>query len=477
LLGDSSVTVHDVRQDSRRIEPGDLFVARAGSRANGLDYVADAVRRGASAVLAESGAKLEGVPVPVVEVKNLRLAVALASEAVHGHPTRSLRVVAVTGTNGKTTTVSLVQQAIDMAGGRAARIGTLGFAFGSDSWEGTLTTPEADDISRFAAQVRAAGATHLVLEASSHALDQQRVDGLSHEVAAFTNLTQDHLDYHPSMELYAQAKERLFLELAPTSAVLNLDDPRGRLIAQRTRARAISYGSAPEADFWPRDVRVDAQGIQGRIVSPAGEVTLESRLVGWHNLQNLLCALGILYALGLELEPAARALGAMAGVPGRLERCDQPGDDILVLVDYAHTPDALERALAAVRGLTSGQLICVFGCGGDRDPGKRPQMGHAVGRAADLAIISNDNPRTEDPTAIARAIEPGVAAHGIPYQVILDRCQAIQRAVSVARPGDVVLIAGKGHEPYQIFGTSKRPFDDRLQARHALALRRSQGAA
>jgi UDP-N-acetylmuramoyl-L-alanyl-D-glutamate--2,6-diaminopimelate ligase len=236
----------------------------------------------------------------------------------------------------------------------------------------------------------------------------------------------------------------------------------------------IGYGRSPEAAVRPLGVRLDARGIEGRIALPRGEVTLGSRLVGEHNLQNLLCTLGIVSALELDPGAAARALGQAPGVPGRLERCDGPGDDLLVLVDYAHTPDALRRALEAVRGLTEAEVICVFGCGGDRDPDKRPKMGDAVGRGANRAIVTNDNPRTEEPARIAQAIEAGLGARRIPYQVILDRSLAIQQAIATARAGDVVLIAGKGHEPYQIFGTTKRPFDDRVEARRALALRRGE---
>jgi UDP-N-acetylmuramoyl-L-alanyl-D-glutamate--2,6-diaminopimelate ligase len=316
-----------------------------------------------------------------------------------------------------------------------------------------------------------------VMEASSHALEQYRVHAMSYEVAAFTNLTQDHLDYHPSMQAYAAAKERLFSELEPRVAVVNLDDEEGRRIAALAPGRVIGYGRAHDAGVRPVGVRLDARGIEGRIAVPAGEVTLGSRLVGEHNLQNLLCTLGIVSALGLDLPTAARALGEAPGVPGRLERCDSPGDDLLVLVDYAHTPDALRRALQAVRGLTEAEVICVFGCGGDRDPDKRPKMGDAVGRGANRAIITNDNPRTEDPERIAQAIEVGLRAHRIPYQIVLDRSVAIEQAVGTARPGDVVLIAGKGHEPYQIFGTTKRPFDDRIEARRCLALRRGESRA
>jgi UDP-N-acetylmuramoyl-L-alanyl-D-glutamate--2,6-diaminopimelate ligase len=312
------------------------------------------------------------------------------------------------------------------------------------------------------------------MEASSHALVQTRVEALSFAVAAFTNLTQDHLDFHGSMDAYAAAKLRLFTELAPRASVVNVDDAFGETIAKRAAGRVLTVSQHPGADVHARSVSFGPRGISARVVLPSGEVELETRLVGAHNLDNLLLALAIVEALGLDPAPAARGFALAAQVPGRLERCDAPEDDVLVLVDYAHTPDALERALAAARPLTTGTLVCVFGCGGDRDAGKRPKMGDAVGRGADRAIVTNDNPRSEDPRAIADAIVAGLAPHAIPHEVELDRALAIERAIAGASPGDVVLIAGKGHEPYQIVGTERRAFDDRTEARGALARRRER---
>lgn len=473
LSAGGDVVVGDVRHDSRQVRRGDVFVARRGGRASGLSFIEDAIARGASALVLERGVP-ERFDVPVIEVEDVRLALALAAEAAHGHPTRRLSVVGLTGTNGKTTTAWLVQHALAGAGARPARLGTLGYDFAGDRADSPLTTPEADDISRLAARVVARGGTHLVMEASSHALSQARVDAVHFAVAAFTNLTQDHLDYHDSMESYAAAKLRLFTDLEPDASVLNVDDETGARFAALSRGRVIRVGRKADADVRPLDVELDARGIHGRIRLPSGEVDIASRLVGEHNLDNLLLTLAIIEALELPVGRAAEALALCPAVPGRLERCDVPVDDVLALVDYAHTPDALSRALAAVRGLGSGRVICVFGCGGDRDPDKRPLMGDAVGRGADYAIISNDNPRSEEPEAIAQAIEPGLAAHGIPYETILDRARAIERAVDLAEPRDVVLVAGKGHEPYQILGDVTRRFDDRVEVRRALALRRER---
>ncbi|MBN2195424.1 MAG: UDP-N-acetylmuramoyl-L-alanyl-D-glutamate--2,6-diaminopimelate ligase [Polyangiaceae bacterium] len=467
------VVVRDLRQDSREVRPGDLFAARSGVATSGIAFVGDAIGHGACAVMVERGANIESVGVPVLSVTSIRSAIGLAAEVVHGYPSRTLGGVAITGTNGKTTTAWLVERAIRGSGGQAARLGTVGFALGDETWESCLTTPEPDMVSRFLARAREAGATHFVMEASSHALAQGRIDALRLRVAAFSNLTQDHLDFHGNMGEYAGKKARLFTELDPLSSVINVDDGFGRELASRARGRVSRVSRHPGADVFPEWFTADAAGTRARVVLPSGSVEFSSPLVGTHNLDNLLLALGIVDALGLDAGRAAQALADAPPVPGRLERCDGPADDVVVLVDYAHTPDALQRALAAVRGLTTGSLRCVFGCGGDRDPTKRASMGDAVGRGADFAIVTNDNPRTEDPRRIADAIEPGLRPHGIPYEVVLDRALAIERAVVGAASGDVILIAGKGHEPYQIFGTVKRPFDDRDEGRRALALRRA----
>jgi UDP-N-acetylmuramoyl-L-alanyl-D-glutamate--2,6-diaminopimelate ligase len=474
VSGDGSVRVGDLRQDSRRVGRGELFAARTGSRTSGAAHAADAVRRGAAALLFERGTTLPELGVPILEVDDVRLAIALAAEAIHGHPSRSLGVVAITGTNGKTTSSLLTQSAINAGGGRAGRLGTLGFEFESARVDSPLTTPEADAISRFARLIGDRGGTHLVMEASSHALAQGRVEALTFAVAAFTNLTQDHLDFHGTMQAYAEAKLRLFSELAPKTSVVNIDDAFGQTIAQRARGGVLSVSRSDRGDVRPIDVRLDARGIRGGIRLPSGSVEIETRLVGAHNLDNLLLALAIVEALSLDVVRAARGLSRAPAVPGRLERCDVPADDLIVLVDYAHTPDALERALAAVRPLTSGRVVCVFGCGGDRDPGKRPKMGDAVGRGADRAIVTNDNPRSEEPRAIADAILPGLLLHRIEQEVELDRALAIERAIAEAHAGDVVLIAGKGHEPSQLIGGEQRRFDDRVEARRALARRRER---
>jgi UDP-N-acetylmuramoyl-L-alanyl-D-glutamate--2,6-diaminopimelate ligase len=479
VVGDASVRVTGVRHDSRAVRSGDLFVARKGDRSDGVLFVQDAVRRGAAAVLAARGAGVEAPSVPLLLVDDTGTALAYAASAVYGHPSFSLDVVGITGTNGKTTTAHLVRAAVDGALGRptCGVLGTVGHSF--DGWrtEAEHTTPEADEVARTMAAMRARGATHVAMEVSSHALTLGRVRAIRFRVAALTNLTQDHLDFHGSMAEYAASKARLFTELGPGAAVLNVDDAFGRDLAARVRAPLVrvSARAGADADVVPLTATTDAAGIRARVRTPDGEVSLESRLVGAHNLENLLLALGIAHALDLDLIRAAEALSREPGAPGRLERCDGEMDDIVVLVDYAHTPDALARALDSVRAVTSGRVWCVFGCGGDRDRAKREPMGEAVARRADVAIVSNDNPRTEDPLAIADAVVAGVRAAGKTPLVELDRRKAIELAVRSASRGDVVLVAGKGHEDYQIVGTVKHPFDDRIEARRALAERRGAG--
>ncbi len=497
VIGARETQVTDVRQDSRATLPGDLFVARVGETSDGRRFVRDAIARGAAAIMTEAAHPIaaDATSVPILEVPEMATSLGAAAEAVHGFPSRSLHGVAITGTNGKTTTAVLLEAALGVLGARTARIGTLGYSFEGDQVPGQLTTPTADELTRLLVRARDAGATHFVMEASSHALAQRRLDALHLDVAAFTNLTQDHLDYHGTLDAYGEAKARLFFDLAPEHLVFNVDDPFGRILADRAGASGTPGTSdAPRtSDAAERpsilrvghndaDIRVvvehlDASGIAATVSYRGSEHFLRSELWGEHNLANLLLCAGIGLSLGLDARALFAALGESADVPGRLERCDDAdiGDDVTVLVDYAHTPDALERALCAVspmRSAPTARLICVFGCGGDRDAEKRPLMGDAVGRRADWALLTNDNPRTEDPAAIARQVEKGLRAARATYDVELDRAAAIRWAIRDARPGDLVLIAGKGHETYQLVGQETLTFDDRAHARDALRERR-----
>jgi UDP-N-acetylmuramoyl-L-alanyl-D-glutamate--2,6-diaminopimelate ligase len=475
VVGDGEVRVRGVRQDSRRAVTGDLFVARKGGKTSGAEHVVDAACNGAVALMIEQGEPLPATRLPLLEVSNVKRGLALAAEAVYGFPSRALDVVGVTGTNGKTTTTFLIEQGLRSAGARPARLGTLGFEMDGQSFGGALTTPEADDVARCLVEVKNRGGSHLVMEVSSIAIVQERVSGVRFKTAAFTNLTQDHLDFHGTLSAYAEAKAELFTRLLPESSVIHVGDAFGRELAGRVRSGLLTVARR-DADIWVSDSELSARGIRAKVVTPQGVCELESPLVGEHNLENLLLALGVLVSLGIAPNVAAAALSRAPQVPGRLERCEGPGDDVLVAVDYAHTPDALSRVLAAVRGLSSGRVLCVFGCGGDRDPKKRAPMGEAVARGADLAIVTSDNPRSEVPQAIVDAILPGLAAGSAAFEVELDRARAIEKAILAAAPGDVVLIAGKGHEDYQIIGAEKRHFDDREQARRALELRRARAA-
>jgi UDP-N-acetylmuramoyl-L-alanyl-D-glutamate--2,6-diaminopimelate ligase len=480
VVGDPSVRVRGVRHDSRAVVAGDLFVARKGQKVDAALFATDAVARGAAAVMMATGAGAPLAPrVPTVLVDDVAVALAHSAAVVYGSPSHELEVIGITGTNGKTTTVYLVRAAIDAALGRTTCgvMGTVGHGF--DTWQSPTehTTPEADDVARAMRRMRDLGATHVAMEVSSHAIDLRRVEAVRFRVAALTNLTQDHLDFHGSMDAYARAKARLFTDLSPTAVVLNVDDAFGRELAQNVSApvvRVSARSTGKDADVFPLARHVSGGVVEVSVRTPAGEVTIASRLVGAHNLDNLLLSIGIVQALGLDVGLAAKGLSEAPAPPGRLERCDSTGDTVSVLVDYAHTPDALARALEAVREIASGRVWCVFGCGGDRDSTKRAPMGEVAGRLADEVIVTSDNPRSEEPAAIAAAVVAGVRSAGADPAVELDRRAAIELAIASASTGDVVLVAGKGHEAYQIVGPVKHPFDDRVVARHALAQRRQR---
>jgi UDP-N-acetylmuramoyl-L-alanyl-D-glutamate--2,6-diaminopimelate ligase len=477
LSGDARVRVSDIEQDSRKVEPGALFVARKGGKSDGARFVPQALERGASALLVSHDAELgdlsvAGTEPAVLRVRDLSWALPHAAEAVYGWPGHALSIVGITGTNGKTTTTSLLQSLLQAVGVRCARIGTLGYEFEGEESDTSLTTPEADTLSRWLARTRERGGTHAVMEVTSVALSQRRVDGLAFAAAAFSNLTLDHLDFHGDLEGYGRAKARLFLELGPGKAVINVDDAFGAWLARHTPAPVLRVGKGAEYEISTGAVESGPRGLGGRLRVLGNEYALESPLVGAHNVENVAVALGLCAALGVDVGRAVAALSTTPPVPGRLERVSRAEDDCTVLVDYAHTPDALERVLVAVRAGLSGRLICVFGCGGDRDPSKRAPMGRAAGQGADYSIVTNDNPRSEAPERIADAIEQGLLEVGAQYGVQLDRALAIERAVLRAEPGDLVLIAGKGHETYQLIGGARLDFDDRVQARRALDLRR-----
>jgi UDP-N-acetylmuramoyl-L-alanyl-D-glutamate--2,6-diaminopimelate ligase len=481
-VGDGSVVVQGVQQDSRRVEPGDLFVALRGQRADGLDFVQAAVARGAVAVLLERGRALSrslpGEQLPVLEVDTPRKSMAQVAARVYGEPTLALTMVGITGTNGKTTSAHIVAACLRGTGVETGVMGTLGSHYGGLALPSGLTSPEADELQRVAATMRDNGATHLVMEASSIALAAERVEAVDFDVAVFTNLTQDHLDYHGSMGAYADAKDSLFFEHHPRVAVINVDDPHGRSLADRIAAaggcRLLRVSNTDTA----ADVHaIDAPqwgDIAMAVQTPSGRYQLSAPLQGAHNVSNLLTAVAVVEALELDTARAIAALSALSQVPGRLERCSAAADDIEAYVDYAHTPDALANVLRACRK-PEGRLWCVFGCGGDRDADKRALMGEVAAGLADELVVTNDNPRSEDPADIAAAIVAGVErVDGARHRVELDRRSAIRMAVHDAADGDTLVVAGKGHEPYQIVGERRLAFDDRVELREALVVRREK---
>ena len=488
LQGDADARVFGVHHDSRFVEPGDLFVARSGGKTSGLSFLEQARSRGASALMVSraDSEKLSGETLPVLVADDVADAFAYAAAAIYSHPSFTLEVVGVTGTNGKTTTTHLVRAAIDAAEGmpKCGLIGTVGHVYADYAVDAAHTTPEADELARVMAEMRARGATYVAMEVSSIALDLGRARAVRFRTAAFTNFTQDHLDFHGTMESYAEAKKKLFRECGPGSIVTNVDDALGKEIAREAKAPLVRVSSkiGADADVVPLSLVVDARGIAVTFKTPRGDAQVRSRLFGAHNVENIAVAIGVIVALELDVTKACEGLSAAHGPPGRLERCDDPDvDDVTVLVDYAHTPDALLRSLETVRAICKGRVICVFGCGGDRDATKREPMGIAVAKNAGVAFLTNDNPRHESPEKIASNVIIGLEAGGMKqgpggYVVELDRARAIRLAIEIARPGDAVLVAGKGHETYQIVGDEKRAFDDRIEAKRALEARRGSVA-
>jgi UDP-N-acetylmuramoyl-L-alanyl-D-glutamate--2,6-diaminopimelate ligase len=459
----ADVDVTALALDNRRVEPGTVFFCVRGFTRDGHDYAADAVARGAVALVVDHPLSL-GVPEVVVD--DVRAAMAPAAARLHGDPTATLRTVGVTGTNGKTTSAYLVRALLEAAGEPTGLLGTVKSIVGGVEREVLRTTPEAIDLQASFAEMRDAGDTHCVMEVSSHALVLGRADAIHWAAAIFTNLTQDHLDFHPTMDDYFAAKQRLF-EAQPTVAVVNVDDPYGaRLAREIDGPRLVTIAIDAPADLRATDIASDFAGS----TFVAGGLALRSPLPGRFNVYNVLGAVAAARALGVDDATIVAALPDVDPVPGRFEPV-AVGQDFALVVDYAHTPDSLENVLAAARPLTRASLICVFGCGGDRDRTKRPLMGEISARLADRTIVTSDNPRSEDPDAIVAEIMAGIDG-GAAAEAIVDRRAAIERAVELAGPGDVVVVAGKGHEQGQeLEGGRKVPFDDVGVAREALRAR------
>jgi UDP-N-acetylmuramoyl-L-alanyl-D-glutamate--2,6-diaminopimelate ligase len=463
-LGAADVVVSGIAYSSAAVRPGDAFFCVPGFAHDGHDFAADAVKRGASAVVVQR--PLEGVDAPQFLVGDTRAALAWGAAAYFGRPSREMHVVGITGTNGKTTTTYLVDAIVRAAKHQTGVIGTVETRIKDERQAAARTTPESSDLQALLARMRDAGVSAVSMEVSSHAIDLHRIDAVDFAVVAFTNLTQDHLDYHRTLEEYSSVKRRLFTDFEARARVVNIDDPLGAELADAIDG-CLTVGRSPNASIRAEDEELSSAGSVLRLVTPQGQRLVRLPLAGAYNVSNALVAAGCGLALGIDLDTVVGGLEAAPQVPGRLERVEC-GQDFAVVVDYAHTPDSLEKATAAMRDVTSGRVIVVFGCGGDRDPDKRPLMGLAAGRSADLSIVTSDNPRSEDPVGIILQVEDGLREAGGAYEVQVDRRRAIARAIAEARPGDAVLIAGKGHEDYQIFADHTVHFDDREVAREEL---------
>lgn len=459
--------------DSRQVKAGQVFVAIRGFRVDGHDFAEEAVRRGAVAVVGERWLSLPA-SVTQVRVQDSRAALGLLSARFYGYPSRRLRVIGVTGTNGKTTTTYLIRQGLRQCGRRVGLIGTIANLMEDRALPAIHTTPESLDLQAMFSQMVQAGIQDVVMEVSSHSVALKRLEGTEFQAGVFTNITQDHLDFHRTFEEYLAVKASFFSRLqAPARAVVNADDPHADAILARCPPGPLTYSTRFEGgDLWASHVQVEPHGTRFLLHTHEGEREVRLHLTGHFNVYNSLAALGVGLALGTDQAAYQKGLEQVAGVPGRFQaiHCGQP---FAVVVDYAHTPDGLQNVLQAARALTKGRVIVAFGCGGDRDRGKRPIMGSIGARLADWVIITTDNPRSEDPVRICQEVENGVLeaekALGVRrHETVVDRAEAIHRAVRLARPGDVVLIAGKGHETYQIFQDRTIHFDDREVAGQAL---------
>lgn len=476
LSGDERAEVLDVTHDSRRAGRGALFVAVCGANLDAHSFIEQVMKAGALGVLSERArpADFHGA---WLEVRDIRRAMALAAATVHQHPSRELQLVGITGTNGKTTCAYLIASVPEAAGELVAMTGTVEYRIGHEHFKAERTTPEATDMQRLLRRAVEAGCRVAVMESSSQAIDFHRCDALYTSVAVFTNLTRDHLDYHKTMEAYWACKRRLFdgsLNEPPRSSVINVDDERGVELGfelESSGQRVVRYSLNSEADVTARSVEHSLSGMSFELVTPVGKRSLHSPLVGRPHIYNILASVSAGLELGYSLDTISRAIESCTGAPGRFERVEHAGD-FSVVVDYAHTDDALLNVLRTARDVvTRGRIITVFGCGGDRDRSKRAPMGEAAGSLSDIVILTSDNPRTEDPEKILSDAEEGLRLTGKPYEKIADRRAAIHRAIREARTGDLVLIAGKGHEDYQIIGREVFHFDDKEVARVALSER------
>jgi UDP-N-acetylmuramoyl-L-alanyl-D-glutamate--2,6-diaminopimelate ligase len=462
------VEILGIKEDSRQVHKGDLFIARSGTKTDGRQFIADAAAKGAVAVITDQ--KLSDPPLPQVVVQDAAAAASILANLYHGDPSRKVRVLAVTGTNGKTTTTYLIRHLLAKAKHRCGLIGTVEIDDGNSKVESEMTTPGAVQVAELLAAMRDNGCRACAIETSSHALHQQRVAGVTFAGAGFTNLTGDHLDYHKTMDAYSDAKAMLFAGLGEeAAAVVNADEQAAARMTRDCGARIVSYGMKNDADYRAQDIAVTANGTHFVLVTPDGRAEVSMSLIGRHNIENALCAAAMVSeTFQLSVHQIAAGLRDAQGAPGRLQMV-RAGQPFTVLVDYAHTDDAMENVLTALRPLARGSLRILFGCGGDRDRTKRPRMASTAISIADAVYITSDNPRTEDPQSIIAEIVQGIPVNNRkPVIVEADRRRAIERIIADAKPNDIVLLAGKGHENYQILGRTKHHFDDVEEATKAI---------
>ena len=474
--GNKDCEIKGLTSDSREVKKDYLFVAVKGSSQDGHKYLSDAVHRGACALVVENVANV--FPnVPIVRVPDTRAALSDLASRFYNYPSKDMNLIGITGTNGKTTTSYILESILKEGGRNVGVIGTINYRYKGKSFQTSLTTPESNDLMKILGEMRDAGVTDIILEVSSHSLEQGRVRGLNWSRALFTNFSRDHLDYHLTMEEYFKAKSLLFASLreeeGQAKTIINMDDPKGRELQRITKASTVSYGLGDNCSVRATDIHSSVEGLHFRMTMPAGDTPITSTLFGQMNVYNILAAAAVAFSLDIDLNTISRGIQRLAFVPGRLQHVENK-QGLSIFVDYAHSTDALKKVLQTVRQLTKGRLITVFGCGGDRDKGKRPDMGRVAGMYSDYAIITSDNPRGESPEKIADEIEAGMKESGLKrvtfnfslnakgYEIILDRRKAIHAAVKIANKegGDIILIAGKGHEQYQITGNGKRYFND-----------------
>lgn len=466
----AAAEIRGIAYDSRSVQKGDLFVAIKGRKADGSHFISQAIHNGAAAVASE-GKTDPGLQVSAIQVQDARRFLAEASRVFYGDPSAKLTLAGITGTKGKTTISYLIESIYRRAGFRSCLAGTIEMKIGDQKFHSSHTTPESTDLMKFLDQAVEAGCTHGVMEVSSHSLELQRVYKTSFAVGVFTNLTHDHLDFHGDMEKYFKAKRILFSTENGNgieSAVINTDDPYGKRLADEVSMPVLSFGFNDQAKIQAISYTSRFNGTSLDCKTPAGNVRFNLHLVGQPNVYNVMAATGAALGLGLDLETIRTGIESLEGVPGRMELVNA-GQDFSIIVDYAHSPDSLRNLLETVRQLPHEKLIVVFGCGGDRDRTKRPVMGEIAAKLSDFVFATSDNPRTENPLDILKEIEPGLKQGTAPYTITPDRREAIASAISMAKRGDTVIIAGKGHEDYQIIGTQVIPFDDRKLARELVA--------